>query len=108
MDFWKEPWYGSVAAEAKKGFQAVLDKKDGYTFLYPFGWQEVVVQGQDKVFKDVIEPLETVSVNMVATGKQDVRDLGPPQQVSFYFCYWKQVLVVTICWVSWNPRLLKL
>lgn len=39
MDFWKEPWYGSVAAEAKKGFQAVLDKKDGYTFLYPFGWQ---------------------------------------------------------------------
>ncbi|CAL9196797.1 unnamed protein product [Musa hybrid cultivar] len=72
----------SFAAEAKKGFQAVLDKKDGYTFLYPFGWQEVVVQGQDKVFKDVIEPLESVSVNMVATGKQDVRDLGPPQQVA--------------------------
>ncbi|XP_065048619.1 psbP-like protein 1, chloroplastic isoform X2 [Musa acuminata AAA Group] len=72
----------SASSEAKKGFQAVLDKKDGYTFLYPFGWQEVVVQGQDKVFKDVIEPLESVSVNMVATGKQDVRDLGPPQQVA--------------------------
>ncbi|RWW52898.1 hypothetical protein BHE74_00040653 [Ensete ventricosum] len=47
--------------------------------------QEVVVQGQDKVFKDVIEPLESVSVNMVATSKEDVRDLGPPQQVIFYF-----------------------
>lgn len=32
-------WYGSVAAETKKGFLSVTDKKDGYTFLYPFGWQ---------------------------------------------------------------------
>lgn len=34
-------WYGSVAAEAKakKGFLPVTDNKDGYTFLYPFGWQ---------------------------------------------------------------------
>lgn len=32
-------WYGSVAAETKKGFLPVTDKKDGYTFLYPFGWQ---------------------------------------------------------------------
>ncbi|KAJ6843066.1 psbP-like protein 1, chloroplastic isoform X2 [Iris pallida] len=71
----------SFAAEAKKGFQAVLDKKDGYSFLYPFGWQEVVIQGQDKVLKDVIEPLESVSVNMVETNKQDIRDLGSPQEV---------------------------
>ncbi|WOL00690.1 hypothetical protein Cni_G09403 [Canna indica] len=74
--------YVSFAAEAKKGFQAVLDKKDGYSFLYPFGWQEVVVQGQDKVFKDVIEPLESVSVNMVGTTKGDIRELGPPQAVA--------------------------
>ncbi|CAA6654894.1 unnamed protein product [Spirodela intermedia] len=72
----------SFAAEAKKGYQAVLDKKDGYTFLYPFGWQEVVIQGQDKVFKDVIEPLESVSVNLVVTSKEDVRDLGSPQEVA--------------------------
>lgn len=31
--------YGSVAAETKKGFLPVTDNKDGYTFLYPFGWQ---------------------------------------------------------------------
>ncbi|KAH6798304.1 PsbP-like protein 1 [Perilla frutescens var. frutescens] len=71
----------TFAAETKKGFLPVTDKKDGYTFLYPFGWQEVVVEGQDKVFKDVIEPLESVSVNMIPTVKQDIRDFGPPQEV---------------------------
>jgi len=40
-----------------------------------------VIEGQDKVFKDVIEPLENVSVNMIPTGKQDIRDLGPPDVV---------------------------
>ncbi|XP_057805018.1 psbP-like protein 1, chloroplastic [Salvia miltiorrhiza] len=71
----------TFAAETKKGFLPVTDKKDGYTFLYPFGWQEVVVEGQDKVFKDVIEPLESVSVNIIPTTKQDIRDFGPPQEV---------------------------
>ncbi|KAL3513008.1 hypothetical protein ACH5RR_025725 [Cinchona calisaya] len=72
----------SFAAENKKGFLSVTDKKDGYSFLYPFGWQEVVIEGQDKVFKDVIEPLESVSVNMIPTGKQDIRDLGSPREVA--------------------------
>ncbi|XP_044509096.1 psbP-like protein 1, chloroplastic isoform X2 [Mangifera indica] len=72
----------SFAAESKKGFLSVTDNKDGYSFLYPFGWQEVLVEGQDKVFKDVIEPLESVSVNMIPTGKLDIRDFGSPQEVA--------------------------
>ncbi|XP_059642185.1 psbP-like protein 1, chloroplastic isoform X2 [Cornus florida] len=72
----------SFAAETKKGFLSVTDKKDGYSFVYPFGWQEVVIEGQDKVFKDVIEPLENVSVNLFPTTKQDIRDLGSPQEVA--------------------------
>ncbi|EEF30409.1 psbP-like protein 1, chloroplastic [Ricinus communis] len=72
----------SFAAETKKGFLLVTDKKDGYSFLYPFGWQEVFIEGQDKVFKDIIEPLENVSVTTVPTSKQDIRDFGPPQQVA--------------------------
>lgn len=72
----------SFAAETKKGFLPVTDKKDGYTFLYPFGWQEVVIEGQDKVFKDVIEPLESVSVNMIPTAKQDIREFGSPKEVA--------------------------
>lgn len=71
----------AFAAETKKGFLLVTDKKDGYTFLYPFGWQEVIVEGQDKVFKDVIEPLESVSINLFPTAKEDIRDFGPPQEV---------------------------
>lgn len=72
----------SFAVESKKGFLPVMDKKDGYTFYYPFGWQEVVIEGQDKVFKDVIEPLESVSINLIPTSKQDIRDFGPPQEVA--------------------------
>ncbi|GAB2298106.1 phycocyanin alpha-subunit phycocyanobilin lyase [Dionaea muscipula] len=72
----------SFAAETKKGFLPVTDKKDGYSFIYPFGWQEVVIEGQDKVFKDVIEPLESVSVNMFPTSKQDIREFGSPQEVA--------------------------
>lgn len=72
----------TFAAEAKKGFIPVTDNKDGYTFLYPFGWQEVAVQGEDKVFKDVIEPLESVSVNVIPSGKENIREFGPPQQVA--------------------------
>lgn len=72
----------SFAAENKKGFQIVKDNNDGYSFLYPFGWQEVSIEGQDKVFKDVIEPLESVSVNLIPTNKEDIRDLGSPQEVA--------------------------
>ncbi|MCD9639512.1 Oxygen-evolving enhancer protein 2-3, chloroplastic [Datura stramonium] len=72
----------SFAAENKKGFLPVTDKKDGYSFFYPFGWQEVVVEGEDKVFKDVIEPLESVSVNVIPSSKEDIRDFGTPQQVA--------------------------
>ncbi|XP_065869920.1 psbP-like protein 1, chloroplastic [Euphorbia lathyris] len=72
----------SFAAENKKGFLPVTDQKDGYSFLFPFGWQEVSIEGQDKVFKDVIEPLESVSVNLIPTSKLDIRDFGPPQQLA--------------------------
>ncbi|KAM0858786.1 hypothetical protein ACQ4PT_047609 [Festuca glaucescens] len=69
-------------AEGTKGFLGVIDRKAGYSFVYPFGWQEVSVQGQDKVYKDVIEPLESVSINMIPTIKEDIRELGPPDQVA--------------------------
>ncbi|KAI3937967.1 hypothetical protein MKX01_027894 [Papaver californicum] len=77
------PTSAAFAAESKKaGYMGVLDKKDGYEFLYPFGWQEVSVEGLDKVVKDVIEPLESASVTLIATTKQDIRDLGPPKEIA--------------------------
>lgn len=56
-------------------------------FICPYGilWQEVAIEGEDKVFKDVIEPLESASVNLVPTAKEDVREFGPPEKVLFQF-----------------------
>ncbi|KAG9159657.1 hypothetical protein Leryth_022521 [Lithospermum erythrorhizon] len=62
------------------GFLPVTDKKDKYSF-YPFGWLKEV-EGQDKVFKDVIEPLENVSVTVIPTAKENIRDFGPPNEVA--------------------------
>lgn len=36
------------------------------------------MQGQDKVYKDVIELLESISINMTPATKEDIRDLSPP------------------------------
>ena len=36
------------------------------------------MQGQDKVYKDLIEPLESVSINMTPATKEDILDLSPP------------------------------
>ncbi|KFK34766.1 hypothetical protein AALP_AA5G190800 [Arabis alpina] len=72
----------SFAAERKEGFLVVSDNKDAYSFQYPFGWQEVVIEGQDKVYKDVIEPLESVSVNLIPTSKQSIKEFGPPKQIA--------------------------
>ena len=52
------------------------DAQDNYRFVYPFGWQEVAVKGADVVFKDVVEPLESVSVTLTATDKKDITEFG--------------------------------
>jgi len=70
------------AAKAPRGFNPVLDQNDNYQFLYPFGWQEVSVQGADVVYKDVVEPLESVSVTLLPTDKADISDFGDAATVA--------------------------
>lgn len=72
----------ALADAAPRGFKPVKDTADGYAFLYPVGWQEVSVTGEDVVYKDVIEPLESVSVNIIPTEQSSVRDLGTKEQVA--------------------------
>ncbi len=60
-----------------KEYTPVKDAQDGYSFVYLFGWQEVAVKGQDVVYKDVIEPLESVSVSITKTDKERVSEYGP-------------------------------
>ena len=64
-------------------FTTVKDAQDGYEFVYPYGWQEVSVRGQDIVFKDVIEPLESVSVSITSTDKKTIQEFGPPEEVKY-------------------------
>ncbi|PNH03538.1 PsbP-like protein 1, chloroplastic [Tetrabaena socialis] len=72
----------ALAAKAPKGFTTVEDNNDAYKFLYPFGWQEVAVKGADVVYKDVVEPLESVSVTLTATDKKDIAEFGDLQTVA--------------------------
>lgn len=73
---------GSGKAKAPRGFNPVQDLNDNYQFLYPFGWQEVSVQGADVVYKDVVEPLESVSVTLLPTDKRDISDFGDAATVA--------------------------
>eukprot|EP00877_Chromochloris_zofingiensis_P012266 jgi/Chrzof1/7293/Cz02g18040.t1_PSBPL[v5.2] len=72
----------ALAAKAPKGFNPVQDMQDNYQFLYPFGWQEVAVGTADVVYKDVVEPLESVSVTMTTTEKKDITEYGEIQEVA--------------------------
>mmetsp|Transcript_40778 Transcript_40778/g.104377 ORF Transcript_40778/g.104377 Transcript_40778/m.104377 type:complete len:234 (+) Transcript_40778:119-820(+) len=74
----------AAAAKTPKGFLGVRDPADGYQFFYPFGWQEVSIPGQDVVFKDVIEPLESVSVNLLEVpDKESIAEYGDVNEVAF-------------------------
>lgn len=70
-------------AQAKGGFEVVKDQQDAYQFVYPFGWQEVSIPGQDVVYKDVIEPLESVSVSYIPTEKKSISEYGDVKEVCY-------------------------
>jgi photosystem II oxygen-evolving enhancer protein 2 len=75
---------GCVAGAS--GLNSYADVQDGYSFLYPLGWQQVKVsKGPDVVFHDLINPTENISVviSPVAAGKKNLQDLGTPGEVGY-------------------------
>lgn len=56
----------------------------GYPWLTKLLHREVVIEGQDKVFKDVIEPLESVSVNMILPSNKIFETLVLHNRFSMY------------------------
>lgn len=76
------PQSAVAAAKGPPGFNAAKDTQDSYQFVYPFGWQEVSVDGTDVVYKDIIEPLESASVTISKTDKASVTDFGNPLEVA--------------------------
>lgn len=69
-------------ALALSGFSVVKDTRDGYQFYYPVGWQEITVDGQDAVYKDIIEPLESVALNIYPTSRASLAEIGNPDEVA--------------------------
>ncbi len=59
------------------------DPRDGYSFLYPNGWQPVQgAKGPDVVLHDIIEPSENVSVVIGALESvKDLTELGSASDV---------------------------
>lgn len=55
------------------------------------GVQEVSVGGQDIVFKDIIEPLESVSVSITPSDKDDITLYGDANEVLHSQCQWTQI-----------------
>ena len=70
--------------------QSYVDVEDGYEFLYPQGWIEVIVEdaspGVDVVFRDLIEQTENLSliISDVPPG-QTLSELGDPSAVGYRF-----------------------
>lgn len=75
----------SPPAARAGGFQPVQDLQDNYSFAYPQGWEEVRVEGLDRVYKDLIEPLESVSVTILPTQTAKLTDLGDANAVAPQF-----------------------
>ena len=54
----------------------VVKDREGYQFIQ-VGWQEISVDGQAKVYKDIIEPLESISLNIYPTERESLKDIAP-------------------------------
>ena len=67
---------------ALSGFNVVKESREGYQFIYPVGWQEISVDGQTKVYKDIIEPLESISLNIYPAERESLKDIGTAQEVA--------------------------
>ena len=72
----------NAPALAISGMNVVKDTREGYQFLYPVGWQEIQVDGQAAVYKDIIEPLESAALNVYPTQRESVADIGTAEEVA--------------------------
>ena len=82
---------GSANAAVPKGYSPVKNVQKGYAFLYPFGWQEVSVDGAEVTYKDIIEPLESISLEILPSNKSSIDEYGEVNALAETLV--KQVLV---------------
>uniref|UniRef100_A0A0F7GX74 PsbP-like protein 2 n=1 Tax=Habenaria pantlingiana TaxID=1498489 RepID=A0A0F7GX74_9ASPA len=71
------------ANEVTDMYKPFVDCTDGYSYVYPSDWREFDFLGHDSAFKDRVAALQHVRVGFIPTTKNDIRDLGPMQEVIF-------------------------
>lgn len=71
------------AKEVTDMYKPFVDFTDGYSYVYPSDWREFDFLGHDSAFKDRVAALQHVRVGFIPTTKNDIRDLGPMQEVIF-------------------------
>nr|AQX44175.1 hypothetical protein [Apostasia odorata] len=71
------------AEESSKKYTPFVDYIDGYSYVYPSDWRDFDFLGHDSAFKDRTAALQHVRVAFIPTKKNDVRDLGPMEEVVF-------------------------
>jgi len=70
------------AAKLPAGFAAHKDGNKTYVFIHPQYWQAVEVDGVDAVYKDVVEPLESVAVTKsTVKNTTSLSEFGEPAEV---------------------------
>ncbi|KAL0918135.1 hypothetical protein M5K25_010126 [Dendrobium thyrsiflorum] len=73
----------AAAKEAPNKYKSFVDFTDGYSYVYPSDWRDFDFLGHDSAFKDRIAALQHVRVGFIPTSKNDIRDLGPMEEVIF-------------------------
>ncbi|XXG80991.1 hypothetical protein AAC387_Pa09g1728 [Persea americana] len=73
----------AFAEEVPENYRAFVDFIDGYSYYYPSDWRDFDFRGHDSAFKDRALALQNVRVSFKPTDKQDIRDLGPMNEVIF-------------------------
>ncbi|KAK2405603.1 hypothetical protein P8452_11060 [Trifolium repens] len=69
------------AEEIPDRYRAFVDYSDGYSYVYPSDWKEFDFRAHDSAFKDRYLQLQNVRVRFIPTEKNDIRDLGPVEEV---------------------------
>ncbi|KAJ1400189.1 PsbP family [Sesbania bispinosa] len=69
------------AEEIPDRYRAFVDYSDGYSYIYPKDWKEFDFRAHDSAFKDRYLQLQNVRVRFIPTEKNDIRDLGPMEEV---------------------------
>ncbi|ESQ52629.1 hypothetical protein EUTSA_v10017187mg [Eutrema salsugineum] len=72
-----------LAEEIPKSYSAFVDREDGYSYYYPSDWREFDFRAHDSAFKDRYLQLQNVRVRFIPTEKNDIREVGPMEEVVY-------------------------